>query len=123
MLATGRRMTHAHTSENIHLVAVGPVLTLADARALGSDLERRLAPLERDVVLDLSATSLAARPALVVALREIRAAMRRRRGRAVVVARQEHRDYLLGAARFDDVLLLAPSLEAAWELTGRTVPA
>jgi hypothetical protein len=114
-------MTHANALDNVHLVAVGPVLTLADARCLGADLERRLAPPERDVVLDMSATSLAARPALVVALREIRQAMRRRRGRAIVVAPEGHREHLLRAARFDDVLLLASSLEAAMELTGRAV--
>jgi hypothetical protein len=115
-------MTFDLAPDNIQLVSVGTVLSLADARGLRADLERRLAP-RGDVVLDLSETSLAARPAIVVALRELRRAVRRRGRRAFVVAPEDHQRALLTAARFDDLLLLVPSVDHALELAGQAAHA
>jgi hypothetical protein len=114
-------MTFDLAPGNVQLVSVGSVLTLEDARALGPVLERSLPANSGNVVLDLSGTSLAARPAIVVALRELRRLVRRRGRRAIVVAPDDHRHTVLTAARFDDVMLLAPSLEAAMERAGRSV--
>jgi hypothetical protein len=116
-------MTFDLAPDNAQLVSVGAVLTLEDARGLAAAIEPRLPDDGAAVVLDLSDTSLAARPAIVVALRDLRRLMRRRGRRAIVVAREDHQHALLTAARFDDVLLLVPSVDEALALAGQAAHA
>ena len=116
-------MTFDVAPDNAKVVSVGAVLTLEDARGLAAALEPRLPEAGAAVVLDLSHTSLAARPAIVVALRELRRLVRRHGRRAIVVAPEDHQHALLTAARFDDVLLLVPSVDQALALAGQAAHA
>jgi hypothetical protein len=90
----------------VHVASAGASLTLVEARQAARDLDRVIVRGTSRLVLDLSATRFAARPALVVVLREARAVMRSRRGQVVVVAPAERHETLGDLLRDEE--LLAP---------------
>jgi anti-anti-sigma regulatory factor len=114
-------MTVRYTAPNAgtRLADVSGLVRLPDTRILAHEIELRLTPDVRRVVIDLDRVEAVAEAALLAALNGVRNAMRRRAGQVVFVARDRRLERLAQLARLDDVLLVAAAAPQDTELDER----